>query len=241
MCPPKGLITSADIPVDDGSGSGEKPEFTFAEKFYGRDIEQRLHQFLVSTVPSLVGFGLIKEFSGVGVVVYLPGTSDHSLPWLSYIYDATMDSISVPSDYPTAALYNQNGRQKAQFTLRTGLDSLHAVQTMRHLRANGDFTWAGAVMRDGVVVGVSGLTQDEDHMVAEMVASLVICEMRKAIDSIDAERAEQGDNVPHYWGGVDSKAGLLSLIEEQRMTSGFMAALDGSDGIAPDGFKAFEV
>jgi|GEM_PF-6074187 len=212
------LIQVNDIPSGDGPAD-TGPVFVPSPRFYGRDIENRVHKFIVHNLPGLFALGLVKDYTGLGVRIYLPDSTDYNSPWLSYTYDGGMTLVSNPLINPNATLYNQNAARKAQFALRTGLDSIDAVQAGRHLRQPGDFPWAGAVQRDGVCVSVSGLTQDEDHMLAEMLAALVLCEMRKAIDVVDDVAAMAPSASPHYWGGNLTKSELLHNIERKRRAS----------------------
>jgi hypothetical protein len=73
--------------------------------------------------------------------------------------------------------YVDNANLKIQAVIRTGHDS----GNLDHLAIQGDFTYMGAVSRDGVVVGVSGWSQQEDEFLAEIVASFVKLQLRKIL------------------------------------------------------------
>ncbi len=77
--------------------------------------------------------------------------------------------------------YLQNARTKALMVQRTGLDSRALATTDRHLLKPGDFPYAGGVKRQGIVVGVSGWAQEEDHWLAELVAGFVALQMNKLV------------------------------------------------------------
>lgn len=66
-----------------------------------------------------------------------------------------------------------NIRHKLHFTLRTGLDSMHARRS-GHLIEPGDFPHGGAVTHRGFAGGASGLLEESDAWVAQQVIDQLI-------------------------------------------------------------------
>ena len=66
-----------------------------------------------------------------------------------------------------------NVHHKLHFTLRTGLDSMHAKRYL-HLLEPGDFPHGGAVSHRGLVGGVSGLLEESDAWLAQQVIDQLV-------------------------------------------------------------------
>ena len=65
-------------------------------------------------------------------------------------------------------------RDKAQISHRTGLSSREVIQNCPFLLEEGDRLYAGSVIRQGLIVAVSGAKSEADEAIAEMILALII-------------------------------------------------------------------
>jgi hypothetical protein len=70
--------------------------------------------------------------------------------------------------------YETNARTKARMSWRARMDTLTLITVCPTHLQHADSKYAGGVWRDGVVVGVSGVEQYFDHMIAAIIAEACI-------------------------------------------------------------------
>lgn len=69
--------------------------------------------------------------------------------------------------------YEKNAFAKASLSFRTKLSTHLVQQDQPYYFAPGDFKFGGAVYHHGIVVGASGLSQQQDLMIASALAGLI--------------------------------------------------------------------
>lgn len=243
MMPPRGtVIDSTDIPRGEGT-TGNMPEYVYPDKYYGAELSQRVFSWLRNNLPKSRVDG--KPFQGVSVCIYRPSDRDWHQPWMLFAFDGELNSVDATrftGGNAEQLLYVLNAMRKAKFTLRTGLPSSAALETHRHLREPGDFCYDGCVIIDdvlgqGIVVSISGYTKEIDAEAATDAGTYLTSEMQAVIDELDS--------VSHYWAEGPTKELLLEMISSgvplNKFGETLQHALDGSDGIPPNGFKPLEV
>jgi hypothetical protein len=72
--------------------------------------------------------------------------------------------------------FNKFARLKTELTWKNRRDSAEIRNAAPWLFQAGDFKYAGAVIRDGIIVGVSGVQAEYDQMYAEWIAAAIKAE-----------------------------------------------------------------
>jgi Haem-degrading len=142
---------------------------------FDSDIEASTSSMLVGLMSHLSHERLVHwggTDQGMAVVVLNPANSGSNR---STLFHVTYGKGDLPR-------LIENATRKATAAKRVGMDSALLAGPNRHLIQPGDFPHPGAVIRSDVVVGVSGLTGDQDHWVAEMVAGFINLKRQEALD-----------------------------------------------------------
>jgi len=151
--------------------------------YFGTDLATAVRQWWSETFLAEVE----KKFPGASLAVVLL-RSDVAHDWRD---PGAADSVLLElrhGDGDTDQLV-ANIHHKLHFTLRTGLDSIHARRNP-HLIEAGDFPHGGAVSHRGFFGGVSGLVEESDAWLAQQVIDqLVTIRARVAKSAVAASLA----------------------------------------------------
>lgn len=111
-----------------------------------------------------------------GTIVVLDPTDTNR-----FLFTASIESDYTRNNPDDAKKYARFAAHKAELTARTGMPSRVVQQTAPHLLTNGDIKWGGSVIRDGLIVGFSGVQAVYDEMFAGMMAEVLIAMCRDAM------------------------------------------------------------
>lgn len=208
------------IPVS--SATADRPSFAYSEGFFGAQIEIAVHRALHQAVPRMIEAGELEPwggtFNGMGFVLYRPEDTDWRKPWISLCYNGQMqlfDPCRPDTSLgfsPEAVVCNINARKKSPFTMRTGLPSIAAATTHRHLRLPGDeFPFGGAVLKLGLLGSTSAFSQEQDEVISELALDAAIKGMQDVIDGMNMSWDAKGDDGPLYFGSDLTAADYLRM------------------------------
>jgi hypothetical protein len=149
--------------------------------YYGVDVREAVLEMLEAALENWRQIDIVKD-AGIAIVVLNP-LSDVGEEW----FELTLG----PEDEHALRRRLDFARRKTHMVHRLGFDSSWFVHNDRHLLREGDVPYAGGVKRTHVIVGVSGMTQDEDHWIAELVAGFIVLTMQKVRDAYVAAHPEE--------------------------------------------------
>jgi hypothetical protein len=116
------------------------------------------------------------------IVIMKPGCTQDTCNFS----DAILYEYAVGDQKKWDADYGEFARAKVKLAWRTGMDADIVQQRMPHLLEEGDTVLGGAIVLDGIVVGVSGADPWYDEAFAGAIA---MCLRALAKKGIAAERA----------------------------------------------------
>ncbi|GBG12608.1 phosphoenolpyruvate synthase [Novimethylophilus kurashikiensis] len=143
------------------------------QKFKSLLVDKTLAQQAVALCLPMIAAGLESQEVGASgflyIVVMKPGITPHDATF----QEAILYEHAVGDTSQWDADYGQFARAKAELSWRTGMDSHLVRETHPHLLAEGDSLLWGGLVRDGLVVAVSGADPWFDEVFAGAVAMTI--------------------------------------------------------------------